>query len=105
MLKEEQLEELCMIIIANSGEGKSLAYQAVDSAKKGDFATADSLYEKSLEAMKNAHSAHSQLLKYDALGEVEQNALSVHAQCHIMCSIVAQETSKQVIDLYKEIKK
>lgn len=103
MISEEKFEEICMTIIANSGSGRSLAHQAVQEAKDGNFNDSEKLLKQCEEDMKRAHVAHSELLRLDASGELKQTALSIHAQCHVMSSIVIQENSEQLVEVYKTI--
>ena len=42
---QEALEEISMLIIANSGAARSAAFEALQAAKKKDFAQADQLME------------------------------------------------------------
>ena len=48
---QEKLEEISMLIIANSGEARSQAFAALEAAKKGDFAGADALLENAARSM------------------------------------------------------
>ncbi len=105
MDENERLEELSMIIIANSGAARSLAYEALKYAKIKEFDKAEQTLVSSEETMKVAHKAHSQLLKADASGEIQKmNSLGIHAQCHIMSSIAVCELIKEMVELYKRIK-
>lgn len=92
-----------MTIIANSGDARTFAYGALEAAKKGDFEEAEALLKKSDEASTLAHKAQTELLFKEANGEHQTvNVLLVHAQDHLMTSMLAVELIKEIILLYKE---
>lgn len=98
----EKLEEISMIIIANSGMAKSNAFAALAEAKKGDFEEASKLIKASGESLQAAHESHRELLKMDATGEVDKvGILLCHAQDHLMGSTLAKELIEEMIELYK----
>lgn len=105
MQENEQLEELAMIIIANSGAGRSSAFEALEAAKKGDFIKADQLMKTAENQLHEAHEAHRTLLKMDAKGEVQQvTILLTHAQDHLMGTVLATELIGEMIDMRKDMK-
>lgn len=105
MVNEEYFEELSMQIIAGSGEGRSLAYAALEQAKAGKTEDAVGTLEAAKQALIGAHEYHSELIRQDAAsGGKYQSALSVHAQCHMMCSMVVQEMVGEMIELYGKLK-
>ena len=93
---QEALEEISMLIIANSGAARSAAFEALQAAKKKDFAQADQLMESAEKSLQTAHEAHRKLLQMDAKG------LLCHAQDHLMGSALAGDLIKEMILLYKE---
>ncbi len=102
---QEKLEEISMMIIANSGEARSLAFAALEAAKKGEFAAAEELMEKASASMQTAHESHRELLQLDASGQVERvSILLCHAQDHLMGSALATDLIKEMICLYKDRK-
>lgn len=101
----EKLEEISMMIIANSGAARSGAFEALAEAKKGDFAAADRLLKTAEEHLQMAHESHRELLKMDASGEVDRvSILLCHAQDHLMGSALAGDLIKEMICLYREKK-
>lgn len=46
-MPENDLEEVVMGLIINSGQARSLAYAALKQAKQGDFAAAKAMMEQS----------------------------------------------------------
>ena len=100
---QEALEEISMLIIANSGAARSAAFEALQVAKKKDFAQADQLMESAEKSLQTAHEAHRKLLQMDAKGQVDSvSILLCHAQDHLMGSALAGDLIKEMILLYKE---
>ena len=97
---EQSSEMISFGIIANAGDARSFAFQALDAAKHGDFA--QELMKKSEESSTLAHKAQTELLfKEMNGGHTEVNVLLVHSQDHLMTSMLAQELIKELIELYK----
>lgn len=101
----EKLEDISMMIIANSGAARSSAFAALQEAKKGDFKAAEELLIDADKSLQVAHESHRELLKMDATGEVDKvSILLCHAQDHLMGSALAEELIKEMICLYKNMK-
>lgn len=95
-------ESVSMNIIANAGDAKGLAFDALAEAKKKNFERAHELMKKSDVASNIAHKAQMQLLTMQARGEVMNvDVLLVHAQDHLMTTLLAQEMIKEMIELYE----
>ena len=56
---EQSVEMISFGIIANAGDARSFAFQALEAAKKGKFDEADELMKKSDEAATLAHKAQT----------------------------------------------
>ncbi len=98
----EKLEEISMMIIANSGAARSGYFGALAEAKKGNFDSAAELLKTADDSLQVAHESHRELLKMDATGEVQGvSILLCHAQDHLMGSALAGDLIKEMIDLYK----
>jgi PTS system cellobiose-specific IIA component len=95
-------EQVLMELIANSGEGRSLTFSALEKAKKGDFnGASESLDEASL-SINMAHKAQTKLLIEEANGNNSDiSILMVHAQDHFMTSLLAHDLVKGVIELFE----
>ena len=100
---QEKLEEIAMMIIANSGQARSDAFDALQEAKKGNFEDAEKLLKEAEESLQTAHESHRELLKMDASGEVTQvSILLFHAQDHLMGSALALDLIREMIVLYQK---
>lgn len=95
-------EMVSMTIIANSGDARSFAFQALEEAKEGNFDVADELMKKSDQSANLAHKAQTELLFAEANGDKQDiNVLLIHSQDHLMTSMLAAELIKEIILLYK----
>lgn len=98
-------ETAAMNLIANSGDGRSFAFQALEAARNGEFSLCDQLLVESDHAIKKAHQAQTELLFSEAKGvKQEINILLIHSQDHFMTSMLANELIKEIIQLYKDKK-
>ena len=99
---QEKLEEIAMMIIANSGQARSDAFAALQEAKKGNFEDAEKLLKEAEESLQTAHESHRELLKMDASGEVTQvSILLCHAQDHLMTTLLLKDIIGTLIDVYR----
>ncbi len=98
------IELVAMELVGNAGEARSLAFEALAEAKKGNFEKAEELLNQSKEASLKAHHTQTELICNEADGnKVEIGLLMVHAQDHLMTSILARELISEMIELYKKL--
>lgn len=96
-------ETIAMELITYSGNARSMAFQALEKAKEGEFTEADRLIAESKKENTKAHNAQTDLLFAEANGQkVELGILMVHAQDHLMTSMLAIELIQEIIVLHKE---
>ncbi|MDO4432233.1 MAG: PTS lactose/cellobiose transporter subunit IIA [Aerococcaceae bacterium] len=102
-MNEVNFEE-AMALIIHSGNAKSLAMEALQHAKKKDFAEAEEkLYQASSE-ITLAHKEQTKLLTKEASGEISQfSLLIVHSQDHLMTAMTFIDLVKEIIDIYREL--
>lgn len=104
--EENSTEMIAFGLIAMAGDARSKAFEALSLAKEGHFDEADAKMREANEASLQAHNAQTQLLTKEAQGEhTEVSVLLVHAQDHLMTSILAQELIAELIDVRKELAK
>lgn len=101
---ENDLEEVVMGLIINSGQARSLAYAALKQAKQGDFAAARAMMDQSRLALNEAHLVQTKLIEGDqGEGKMNVSLVLVHAQDHLMTSMLARELVTELIDLHEKI--
>ena len=101
----EELEEVVMGLIINSGQARSLAYGALKLAKQGDFESAKTMMEQSRMALNEAHLVQTKLIEGDqGEGKMKVSLVLVHAQDHLMTSMLARELVAELIELHEKLK-
>lgn len=96
------LEEAVMEIIVNAGQSRSLCFEALHAARQGNLDEAKSLLREADGYARQAHKMQTKLIEQDA-GEARQpmTLIMVHAQDHVMNSLLARELSEEIIHLYQ----
>ncbi|RAY99058.1 PTS N,N'-diacetylchitobiose transporter subunit IIA [Enterobacter cloacae] len=96
------LEEAIMEIIVNAGQSRSLCFEALHAARQGNIDEAKSLLREADGYARQAHKMQTKLIEQDA-GEARQpmTLIMVHAQDHLMNSLLARELSEEIIHLYQ----
>ena len=100
----DDMEEVVMGLIINSGQARSLAYSALKKAKEGDMAAARQLMTQSREALNAAHLVQTQLIESDqGEGKIPVTLVLVHAQDHLMTSMLARELINELVDVHEKL--
>ncbi|MDN5304990.1 MAG: cellobiose system component [Fusobacteriaceae bacterium] len=101
---EFDLESVAMELVGNAGESKSLAFEALEFAKQGEFTKAEEKMKEAEEKILETHRLQTNLIFMEADGQkVEINILMVHAQDHLMTAIMAKDLIKEFISMYKKL--
>ena len=98
-------EEVSMIgfeIVAYSGDARSKLLLAVEKAKNKDFSSCEKLIEEANECLNDAHRSQTELLALEARGEdIEIGFITVHAQDHLMTTILLKDIINSLLDIYR----
>ena len=98
------LEMIAMELVGNAGESRSLSFEALSLAREGNFDEAEEKLKEAKRSMLRVHEIQTQLICKEADGEeIKIGILMVHAQDHLMCSILARELVEELIKIYKKI--
>ncbi|MGK4401806.1 PTS N,N'-diacetylchitobiose transporter subunit IIA [Citrobacter portucalensis] len=103
----EELEEVVMGLIINSGQARSsMAYGTqMKMAKQGDFESAKTMMDQSRLALNEAHLVQTKLIEGDqGEGKMKVSLVLVHAQDHLMTSMLARELVTELIELHEKLK-
>ena len=96
------METIAMELVGNAGESKSLAFEALAEAKKGNFDEATDKLNDSKKSILKAHELQTELIVKEADGEkMEVGLLMVHAQDHLMTSMLARDLISEMVELYR----
>ncbi|MCD7950436.1 MAG: PTS lactose/cellobiose transporter subunit IIA [Erysipelotrichaceae bacterium] len=98
-------EEASMIgfeIVAYSGDARSKLLLAIEKAKQKNFNECQKLIDEANECLNDAHRAQTELLQMEARGEnIEISFITVHAQDHLMTSILLKDIVNNIMDIYR----
>lgn len=93
-------------IILNAGNSESSSLMAIEAAREYRFDEAKEEYAKATEELQIAHQIQTNLLQKVAMGEdIGIDILMVHAQDHLTMASILKEVSKELINIYQELKK
>lgn len=99
-------EAVVMEIIVNAGEARSLCYEALGKAKKQELDQAKELLQQAKECLNKAHLTQTQLIEADqGEGKVPMTLVMVHAQDHLMTTILAHELVTEMVGMYENLAK
>ena len=101
-MNREEAQMVAFQLISYAGDASSF-FKAVEKARNGEFDEADELIKKGESELTNAHNAQTELLAKEAQGkDIEYSIMLVHAQDHLMTTIMYERVAKEFITLYKE---
>lgn len=99
-------ETIALNLISNSGNARSLSFEALQKAREGEYEEAKKLLKKAEESSILAHKAQTELIQAEANGNTpEYSIIMVHAQDHLMTSLLAKELIQEMIIMYEKINK
>ncbi len=97
-------EQVVMEIIVNAGEARSLCFEALQQARKGEFDVARENIKRSRECINKAHLTQTKLIELDqGEGKVPMTLVMVHAQDHLMTTIVVQELATEMLEVHLKL--
>ena len=102
-MNREEAQMVAFQLISYAGDAFSSFFKAVEKARNGEFDEADELIKKGESELTNAHNAQTELLAKEAQGkDIEYSIMLVHAQDHLMTTIMYERVAKEFITLYKD---
>lgn len=104
--KEQETLMAAMGLIANGGNAKSLAFEAIRLAKRGDIEGAREKLKESDKSLLEAHNSQTSMLTKEAQGDhMHVTLLVVHSQDHLMNAITFRDLAGEMVDLYEKLYK
>lgn len=98
--------EKIMTLIANSGEARSKAMEAIQVAKTNDFIAAKKMLQEASDVLRMAHKIQTGLIQEEAGGSKQEiTILMIHAQDHLMNAMTVKDLAAEFIELYEVNKK
>lgn len=102
MITNEELEMTMIEIVALSGDARTKLLTAVKEAKAGNLDRVQMLIDEAQELLNDAHNSQTALLTAEARGEVTTpTVLLVHAQDHLMTSMLLRDVIDALVDIYR----
>ena len=102
-MNKEELTMISFEIVSYSGEARSKLLLAVEKAKQQEFDECDKLVEEADQALVEAHNVQLDVMQQEALGNpVEMGFIMVHAQDHLMTSLLFKDIIGTLIDVYRK---
>lgn len=93
-----------MQIIAQSGDARSDYMEAIRLASEGEFDEAKHRLEVSKSKIIEAHRLQTELIQGEFRGDkAELNLLLIHAQDHLMSTLVIRDLSRYLLDIYQKL--
>lgn len=102
----ENYEQIVFELISYSGSARSYIFEAFNSCKEGKYDEAEKQMLEAKNQLKQTHKIQTELIQNEARGEETHiSILLVHAQDHLMTSMLAIDLVERMIDMQKEINK
>ncbi len=102
---DQELEVTIMQLITHAGDARSLAIQAIRSARQGSFEEADRYLAQCNDEMEEAHKFQTGLIFAETSGQsVPISLLMIHAQDHVMNAITVKDMAFEMIEMMKAAK-
>lgn len=93
-----ELKGQVMGIIINAGQSRSLCYGALHAAKTGNFVITDAKMQEAAHYSRETHLIQTQLIEAnEGEGKTKITLVMIHAQDHLMTSILAKELIAELI--------
>ncbi|MFW2490231.1 PTS lactose/cellobiose transporter subunit IIA [Clostridium chromiireducens] len=101
-----EMETTIFGLICSAGSSRSLSFEALKKAEKGEFEEALKKMEESNSQLTEAHNIQTSLIQREASEEsrTEVSLLLVHAQDHLMTAILAKDLISQMLPMKQKIK-
>ncbi len=98
---DTKLDMMSFSVLRNARKAKNLAYKALKQMKAGNLDEAKELIAQSDEATNMAQAAENDLLDFVQGNEDQVETWLEHSQDHLMSSMLATETIKEMIEMYE----
>lgn len=97
-------EQVIFKLISFSGDARSNIYEAFNSVVNGEYEEAEESLKEAHETIIEAHNVQTSLIQNEAKGNhTEVSLLMVHAQDHLMTTLLAKDLIKYMMNMQKEI--
>ena len=101
-MNQEELQVAAFEIILHSGSARTTVHEAFADMREGHYDEAAEKLEAANAELLEAHHAQTNLLQEYASGtEIKIEIIMVHAQDHLMTTLLLKDLMQYLIELYK----
>lgn len=97
----DEMETVIINLIVSSGSARSSAMEAIQFAKAGEMDKARESLDQAKESVNEGHHSQTELIQAEIRGPL--SLLMVHAQDHLMTSLLCIDLAAEMIDLYEKV--
>lgn len=103
-MEKSKVQAIAFELIAYAGDAFNFFFKAVGEAEKKNFTAANELIQQGEASLNEAHKAQTALLSAEANNEdIAFSVILVHAQDHLMTTMMYERMAKQLIKIYEKI--
>ena len=103
-MDENLSDAIVMNLVVNSGEARSIAMEAIELARQGQFDEAAAKIAAARETINAAHNFQTELVQREVNNDpVPMSLLMCHGQDHLMTAMVVIDLAEQFIEVYQKL--
>ena len=97
-------DAIVMNLVVNSGEARSIAMEAIELARQGQFEEAAAKIAEARETINAAHNFQTELVQKEINNDpVPMSLLMCHGQDHLMTAMVVIDLAEKFIEVYHKM--
>ena len=103
-MDENLSDAIVMNLVVNSGEARSIAMEAIELARQGQFKEATAKIAQARETINAAHNFQTELVQKEINNDpVPMSLLMCHGQDHLMTAMVVIDLAEKFIEVYQKM--
>lgn len=103
-MDENLSDAIVMNLVVNSGEARSIAMEAIELARQGQFEEAAAKIAQARETINAAHNFQTELVQKEINNDpVPMSLLMCHGQDHLMTAMVVIDLAEKFIEIYQKM--
>ena len=103
-MDENLSDAIVMNLVVNSGEARSIAMEAIELARQGQFEEATAIIAQARATINAAHNFQTELgQKENNNDPVPMSLLMCHGQDHLMTAMVVIDLAEKFIEVYQKM--
>lgn len=103
-MDENLSDAIVMNLVVNSGEARSIAMEAIELARQGQFDEAAARIAAARETINAAHNFQTELVQREVNNDpVPMSLLMCHGQDHLMTAMVVIDLAEKFIEVYQKL--